>query len=661
MDQDERGVPLFGIHPSLEDFLTDPHRCHGTGVYVDREMPLYQSTSEVCVHIMNQSLRYNICNIDSMTMNEEITDRESRIKQYIPKPLRYVCCNWTLQFDSEDDSDLDKTLHSKLQYFVSTHILHWIEAMSWLGQFDNVELTLLRFLRWTEKRNIKSSDMLHVLTADAIYFVKVFSAMISKAPLQIYISALPLMPSDTLLFQQFSKGVIMGRSFSNLDIKHKWTMEHIHLDYTTCFCSDNRGSLVALGPRNGGRVILMDAQTGANIQPSEGSIVDNEIQSMAFTPEGTHLVLITVKGKIAVYDVRTGLHAYSYDIGMAETSVSHSRNNTTTLTISKYRKSDDTQLICYIFDFAQSNTDRKLRLLEAMPPIRNPSSIALCPEGEKIAIPNEVGIQLFRMGTNKVIETVKHPRVLDLKELDKCLVEWSPDSAFIAIALVGESTICLWSCRDKVTLWTIGIDETSVSADSYALDISVDSSRIAFAWSYSDNRGHSIFRMQIWDTKTARQVGNETIDEGTIVCPKRNISILPDGHKIVSWSNACRRDGSPSKSLVYFFSNTLPAYLSHPPKSPVLQFHELDSENALVPTVSIFFSGDRPSLAQTFIIDAQGWVIDFWGTRIILVPYPNFEIVTSLHLPTSIFLSIRHPKTKKIVLKYILKWDQPRI
>ncbi|PPQ70542.1 hypothetical protein CVT25_003961 [Psilocybe cyanescens] len=670
MDQDEQGVPLYGVHPSLEDFLTNPHRCHGTGVYVDREIPLYQSTSAVCVHIMNQFLRYNICNIeDTMTMNKEITDRNNRIEQYVPRRLRHACRNWTLQFDSEDDSDLDNTLHSKLQYFVSTHILHWIEVMSLLGHFDDIEPVLLRFLRWMQGQNIKSSDVLHVLTADAIHFVKVFSAMISKAPLQIYVSALPLMPSDTLLFRQFSRENFTGRSYSNLYINHKWTMQRsIPLNYTTCFCSDGRSALIALGPTTRGQVILMDAQTGAKIQPSEYDIwTDSQIQSMAFTPEGQHLAIVTVKGEIIIYDVRTGSRIHSSSIDIAETSILYSRNNTTMLIVSKYRKTDGTLLIqCRVCNARMisplASLSHSVFILPSdasvlLMPTCNPSCIALCPDGQTLAIPNEVGIQLFDLGTGKIIDIVaKHSRVLGLEELDKCLVAWSPDAAFIAVALLGEGSISLWSCRDGVAVWTIDIDETSASADSFALDISVDSSRIAFAWSYSDNRGHSIFRMQIWDTKTARQVGNETIDEGTIVCPKRNISILPDGHKIVSWSNACRRDGSPSKSLVYYFSDTSPAYMSDLPIFRKLQSHE--PEDTHVPTVSISFSVDRPSKEYSSTVDADGWVIDIWGTRIILVPYPNFDVVTSLCLATSISLSIRNPETKGTVLKCILKWSQ---
>lgn len=498
--------------------------------------------------------------------------------------------------------------------------------------------------------------MLRVLTADAIHFVKIFCSMISEAPLQIYLSALPLMPSNSLLSQCYSKGEFMNRFYSNLSIKHKWTMEHIHLDYTTCFCSHGFCNLIALGPRlAGSHLILMEAQTGFFVRTSEQAhiFIDSKIQSMAFSPEGTHLAVVTVLGEVNVYDVRTGLCIHSSKIPIAESFISYSRKKSTMLIFSKYGKRDGTQTVeCRV---CRDSTRGELLLLERLPVIHIPSSIALCPDGHTIAIPDEFGIRLFDLDTKNDSRIVEHSLVRDLRELDKCLLVWSPDAVFLAIALVAENTIHLWSRRDEAIIWTIDIDETSASAESYALDISVKSSRIVFAWSYSDDRGHSIFRMKIWDMKTTMQIGNETLDEGAIHCLKRSISILPDAHKIISWSNGCRPDGSPWKSFVYFFSDTTPAYMYVPPDFRRLQSYE--GEDTHVPVVTISSTMVRPSKPISYAIEEDGWLVDFWGTRIVLVPYPSFDVVTSV-LPTSIILTIRHPEIKKTVLKYILKWDQ---
>lgn len=158
VDQDEQGELSFGVHPSLEDFLTNPRRCQGTGVYVDREIPIDQSAAEVCIHIMNQSLRYNICRFDDiMTTNSEIVDKDARIRLHVHKSLQYACCNWTLHLEGDDRQELDDALRLKLKTFMSFHILHWIETMSILGHFDDIEPGLFRFLRWLQVRHAKST------------------------------------------------------------------------------------------------------------------------------------------------------------------------------------------------------------------------------------------------------------------------------------------------------------------------------------------------------------------------------------------------------------------------------------------------------------------------------------------------------------------------
>lgn len=80
---DDQGASLIGVHPSLEDFLTNPRRCHGTGLYVDRELPL-KTAPEVCLDIMNHLLKHNICKFDDvMALNGEVSDLAERTQKTI--------------------------------------------------------------------------------------------------------------------------------------------------------------------------------------------------------------------------------------------------------------------------------------------------------------------------------------------------------------------------------------------------------------------------------------------------------------------------------------------------------------------------------------------------------------------------------------------------
>ena len=142
--------PLFSIHPSLEDFLTSPRRCRGTNFYVDRLVP-YLTMVDICFDSMARWLRQNICNLDdTMALNEEIPDRDGRVRQCIPVVLQHACRNWMFHLDALDDNNqggIDSTLE-RLDTFLAKHLLPWIECMSLLGWLSLIPTYLRRLSSW---------------------------------------------------------------------------------------------------------------------------------------------------------------------------------------------------------------------------------------------------------------------------------------------------------------------------------------------------------------------------------------------------------------------------------------------------------------------------------------------------------------------------------
>ena len=142
--------PLFGIHPCLEDFLTSSRRCHGTDFYIDRLAPSL-SMVEICFDSMARLLRQNICTLDDpMALNEEIPDRDDRLRQCIPIILQDACRNWIFHLEAFVDCEwnsIDSVLE-RLDMFLSKHLLCWIECMSFLGWVDVVSTYLRRLSAW---------------------------------------------------------------------------------------------------------------------------------------------------------------------------------------------------------------------------------------------------------------------------------------------------------------------------------------------------------------------------------------------------------------------------------------------------------------------------------------------------------------------------------
>ena len=142
--------PLYGIHPCLEDFLTSSRRCHGTDFYVDRLVPSLRMV-EICFDSMARLLRQNILTLDDpMALNEEILDRDDRLRQCIPIILQDTCRNWISHLEEFVDCErnsIDSVLE-RLDTFLSKHLLYWIECMSLLGWVDVIPTYLRRLSAW---------------------------------------------------------------------------------------------------------------------------------------------------------------------------------------------------------------------------------------------------------------------------------------------------------------------------------------------------------------------------------------------------------------------------------------------------------------------------------------------------------------------------------
>ena len=146
--------PLFGIHPCLEDFLTNSRRSRGTDFYLDRLASAPSlSMVEICFDLMARLLRQNICTLnDSMALNEEIPDRDDRLRQCIPNILRDACRNWIFHLEEFADGGWNSTstdsVVERLDTFLSKYLLCWIECMSFLGWVDVISTYLRRLSDW---------------------------------------------------------------------------------------------------------------------------------------------------------------------------------------------------------------------------------------------------------------------------------------------------------------------------------------------------------------------------------------------------------------------------------------------------------------------------------------------------------------------------------
>ena len=126
----EEGQPIRIYHASFYDYLIS---CEGSAWHIDVGMERANITSR-CFKRMSDSLKYNICDLQSGLLNSNVPNLINRVAQCIPPSLEYICCNWAHHLR---DVPYTQELCSQLQSFAYNQLLFWFEALSLTNTFDN--------------------------------------------------------------------------------------------------------------------------------------------------------------------------------------------------------------------------------------------------------------------------------------------------------------------------------------------------------------------------------------------------------------------------------------------------------------------------------------------------------------------------------------------
>jgi WD40 repeat protein len=289
-------------HPSLYDFLTvraDPQ--FRIDLLKQKEILAFR-----CLVTMNSRLKFNICNVQNASLlNTEVEDLPDRIKDYLPDALRYSCRFFAHHL--ADMRDLDGMVRNAWEEFVSKHLLHWMEAMSWLGQINETETSLRVLAAWMKKFGHGSANIKSLID-DAIPFLRNFGQVVRLCALHTYHSALPLTPQTTRLFESFVHDI--PHLAPDITSSHgTWptvpvrVMEgHTHSVNHVMFSPD--GKKLASGSKDN-TVRLWDGETGQTL----GSALKGHtgpVSHIMFSPDGKKLVSGSWDKTVRLWDVETG-------------------------------------------------------------------------------------------------------------------------------------------------------------------------------------------------------------------------------------------------------------------------------------------------------------------------------------------------------------------
>ncbi|KAJ7613251.1 hypothetical protein DFH06DRAFT_1015013, partial [Mycena polygramma] len=263
------------------------------------------------LRVMQAELKFNICDLPtSYLANMDMPDIQLRLATHISDHLRYSCQYWA---DHLTNTALNSDRAKEAEKFLTTKFLFWIEVLSLLGMVRNSLTALSKCIAWTKGSVNKQHDthgehdqFLSDFCSDAKQFIAFFLPPIVQCAPQIYISALALAPTESLISTIFRPAFPRLVSVSRGQMK-QWPVTIAVLEGHTqgiesvAFSPD--GKLIISGSWD--RTIrIWDAESGEQLgDPLEGHA--HRVSSVAFSPDGKWIVSGSHDETIRIWDAES--------------------------------------------------------------------------------------------------------------------------------------------------------------------------------------------------------------------------------------------------------------------------------------------------------------------------------------------------------------------
>ncbi|KAG8753203.1 hypothetical protein FRC11_007614, partial [Ceratobasidium sp. 423] len=290
------------LHASFPDFMFNSGRSES---YFCDVVAHSQSLTRRCFKIMEEQLRFNICDLESSFIpDEKVEDMQTRIKNKISRSLAYACRHWTSHLHLAPKSD---DLPEMLEQFLSGRLLFWVEVLSLRRQLTTGIEGLVKIKQWLLKVGHVSTELV-LLVEDACNFMTGFAAIpASQSTPHIYISSLPFCPRSSAVYKHY-----WNRMRGLLELKGS-LMECRETAVLAIWNIGSPAASVAYSP-DGSRVAVGCGDGTVRIQNAyDGTVLvgplqghTSSIQTVAFSPNGRLLASGSYDTTIRVWNVSNG-------------------------------------------------------------------------------------------------------------------------------------------------------------------------------------------------------------------------------------------------------------------------------------------------------------------------------------------------------------------
>ncbi|KAL3588056.1 hypothetical protein FPOAC2_13955 [Fusarium poae] len=290
-------APVRLLHLSFRDYLVGLEERELAEFRVE-ERHTHQILAKHCLRIMRGGLQKNICSLPFPGMRRSSVDF-GQLEKRMPSQLQYACMHWAYhQTSGEPKLSDDKDVYG----FLTTHFLHWLEAMSLLGRVKECLDTLRLLARWVE--TLEGSS-LSTFVADAERFVQAYFSVAAETPLQIY-CCLAFVPRKSVVRRTFEN--FIPKWISNLPkVEENWdacllTLEG-HSSWVRSVVFSHDSKKVASGSDDE-TIRIWNAETGECERELKGH--SSYISSVVFSHDSKKVASGSDDETIRIWNAETG-------------------------------------------------------------------------------------------------------------------------------------------------------------------------------------------------------------------------------------------------------------------------------------------------------------------------------------------------------------------